>query len=452
MSEQPNNQSEQVVPSSYVDYPARLRGDKQARYEARPAEPDADASGDTLPETEPDGQEQQAAPSGYPGGTRQGSQEDASSYSARSRRPRAALGHFQGQAYEEQDQRQQQSSAQGVSDQAIENATKIGLWGSPQSGKTTFLAALRHAVGVPENEYGDWTITALSAESSDLMVEFTRALNRGQFPSATAPGTATSLRWLFTGDIRKSKFVGRGERMRKAFGHRRIESSFILDLIDVSGVAFSDNPESPGFSPDVSELALNHLLDSKGLIYLFDPMRERKHGDALESVNKTIVELKRKYYERTKKGGKLPHQLSVCVTKFDHADVFQEARRGGLVYDGPDGVPRVRDEHAKEFFENLCTGGFWRQKRNEHDDRSAEMVMAELQNAFEADNIKYFVTSSIGFHKKPDSASGTREFDAGDFSNFHETSGGVGGIRGPIHPINVLEPLISLQQRMTGRA
>src|SRR5215469_5993030 len=36
--------------------------------------------------------------------------------------------------------------------------TKIGLWGSPASGKTTYLAALRHAVSQSDSTSGRWNI------------------------------------------------------------------------------------------------------------------------------------------------------------------------------------------------------------------------------------------------------------------------------------------------------
>lgn len=35
---------------------------------------------------------------------------------------------------------------------------KIGLWGSPASGKTTYLAALQHALDHPDGSIGRWTI------------------------------------------------------------------------------------------------------------------------------------------------------------------------------------------------------------------------------------------------------------------------------------------------------
>jgi transcriptional regulator with XRE-family HTH domain len=328
-----------------------------------------------------------------------------------------------------------------------EGSIRIGLWGAPQSGKTTYLGALRHAVGTSERDYGRWTIHPLTRESSDLMVGLTRELTSGQFPASTLPGTHIRLAWMFSGDITKSKFVSTGRRLMPRRG--RIESRFVLDLVDVSGDAYSDTPETSTVPRDSAHAALENLLMSEGLIYLFDPIRERRVGDSLSFVNRTILELKRKYYEMTGEGGPLPHQLSICVTKFDHPEIFREAQRNDLLYAGPGDVPRVRDEDAQLFFEGLCTGRF-RNQESEHDNRSASFMMRELQNSFAPQKVKYFVTSSIGFYKPP----GWRNrasFNPDDLTNYRAASGARDVIMGVIDPINVLEPLISLQQRIAGQ-
>jgi transcriptional regulator with XRE-family HTH domain len=330
---------------------------------------------------------------------------------------------------------------------AHDNLIRIGLWGSPQSGKTTYLAALRHAANSVQSDYGQWSMVPLTEASSSLLVELSSALNRGHFPHATMTAGVIPLTWVFTGDITKSKFVSAGQRLLR---RGRIRSEFVLDLVDVSGNAFSDNPES-AFVPRASaDAAIERLLSSHGVIYLFDPLGERENRDALEFVNRTIVELKRKYYQRTGRGGRLPHQVSICVTKFDHPDILHEASRNNLVHSGPDGTPRVRDEQAQQFFEALCTGRFWN-KRYEEDDRSASFVMRELQNSFEPENIKYFVTSSIGFYRQPGWVREATSFDPNDFANYIAPSADISAnsrIRGAVAPINVLEPLISLQQRI----
>lgn len=325
------------------------------------------------------------------------------------------------------------------------DSVKIGLWGSPGSGKTTFLAALRHATIDVNGQSGRWGIFPLNQLSKRLLVDFTHDMNQGNFPEATLPGVTTALKWLFIGDLAKSQFA----RGRKRFKLGKLESRFVLDLIDVSGLAFGDKSEAyvPG---SVTQQALQHLYGARGLIYLFDPIGERDERNSLNYVNRTVVELKEMYARVARAEPHLPHHLSVCITKFDHPDVFQEARRNGFVNFGPDGTPRVLDEHAEAFFDLLCTGKFW-SRQHEQGNRSAQFVRNELRNAFDPKKIEYFVTSSIGFWKPPGWSGGTSDFNPDDFSNYHRAGGDRPSIRGTISPINVLEPLIRLQQRLDGR-
>lgn len=327
------------------------------------------------------------------------------------------------------------------------DAVKIGLWGSPGSGKTTFLAALRHAANDMNGQYGRWGIFPLNTLSSRLLVEFTHDLNQGNFPQATLPGATTELKWMFVGDLAKSRLAGGRRRLLRP---GKAKSQFVLDLIDVSGKAFGYNPDAESVPPNVAQEALKHLSEARGLIYLFDPIGERDSRDSLDYVNRTIVELKELYARTGQVGPHLPQHLSVCITKFDHPDVFKEARRNGFVNFGPDGMPRVLDQHAEAFFDLLCTGRFW-SNRYEQGDRSARFVRNELRNAFDPRNIRYFVMSSIGFWKPPGWSAGSSEFNPEDFSNYRRVRGNEPSIRGAISPINVLEPLIQLQQRLDRR-
>jgi hypothetical protein len=305
---------------------------------------------------------------------------------------------------------------------------------------------LRHAAGDTDVEYGTWGIFPLNPQSRTAMVDFTHALNQGRFPDATVPGTTTALQWLFVGDLTKSRFA---RRQHRPWRRGPMESRFQLDLIDVSGKAFGYDPDQEGESRAVAAAAIKHIFQARGLIYLFDPIRERDSGDALNYVNRTIAELKQLFAENGYRRPHLPHQVSVCITKFDHPDVFQEARRNGFVEFGLDGMPRVPDRYAEDFFDLLCTSKFWSDK-DERGDRSARFVRNELRNAFDPANIEYFVTSSIGFWKPPPWAGAGSEFDPKDFANYRKVGDDKPSIRGAISPINVLEPLIRLQQRISG--
>jgi hypothetical protein len=164
-------------------------------------------------------------------------------------------------------------------------------------------------------------------------------------------------------------------------------------------------------------------------------------------MTSTVPELMQRAGQAGRLDPYLPHQVSVCITKFDDPRLFQQARTAGLVTTGPDDIPRVRDVDAEQFFEELCTGTFWADEYAEAR-MSAISVRDELRTLFRPERIKYFVTSAIGFWlTPPETARAIAKFDALDFANLREKDGDW-SIRGPVRPINVLEPLISLQQRI----
>jgi hypothetical protein len=337
----------------------------------------------------------------------------------------------------------QESGADNDFDVMTRDDIKIGLWGGPQSGKTTYLAALRHATN--SATCGTWNVMPMSVQSSNLMYELSQGLNKGRFPDATQVGTVMPLRWLFQGDLTGTEFA------RRRMGRRAAaKSRFVLNLADVSGMAFAYRPEDLGVSRKVAEQALTDLTNADGLIYLFDPIGERDNRDSMDYVNRTITQMKLQHAKKGSSDRHLPHHVSICITKFDHPQVFQEARDKGLVESGPDGLPRVPDRNARDFFTMLCTGKFW-SKHYEQGERSAQFILNELQATFGEDKIHYFVTSSIGFWKPMGWSGELADFNPDDFANYmpgDEATQTPPSIRGAISPINVLEPLVKLHQRI----
>lgn len=323
--------------------------------------------------------------------------------------------------------------------------TKIGIWGPPGSGKTTYLAALRHAVAHAHESCGQWAIFGKDERADQLLADFThRLVDEQQFPELTAFASSVSVQWNFIGDIAGTRFDPRRFRRRGP-----MDSKFVLDLIDVTGEAFGYAPTMVPAS--VVNEALRHIEESQGLIFLFDPITERKRRTAAYYLNQTLTTLAGRIQRQQSKrmvGRYLPHYVAVIVTKFDDSELFQQARRLGMVSDGPDGLPRVADEHAHAFFDALCEGGFW-EELDERGYTSASYVRDQLRTYFDPDRVRYYVSSSIGFWRPPGWTPSARrpgaKFDPVDFANIRFTDG-VPMIRGPIHPINVLEPLIALQQ------
>ena len=65
-------------------------------------------------------------------------------------------------------------------------------------------------------------------------------------------------------------------------------------------------------------------------------------------------------------------------------------------------------------------------------------MLESITRYFMPERVRYFVTSSIGF--RLDRA--TRLFDEADFQNVDPRADGGQRIRGPIYPINVVEPVL----------
>lgn len=320
---------------------------------------------------------------------------------------------------------------------------KIGIWGSPLSGKSTFLAALQHATLNAHRSLGQWNLIPLTKQSTDLLVRWNDDLvTQRKFPEATYLGAEAELRWRFRGDLAGSKFQPTWRRLQ-----RTAESSaFDLDLIDVSGEVFSHNPTEKNVPQDVVDRTLNHLANAQGLIFLFDPITERDIPGVEKYLNRPLAELA-SLVERTRgmtARGRMPHHISVCVTKFDEPRLFREACRTGFVNSGRDGIPRVLDKHARLLFEALCDGTFWPEPdpRGTH---GPQFVRGMLEKHFDSARIRYYVTSSIGFNLAADG-----RFDPGHYSMVRNEEGGKRRIIGSIKPINVLEPLVELHMRLRG--
>jgi hypothetical protein len=313
---------------------------------------------------------------------------------------------------------------------------KIGIWGSPQSGKTTFLAALSQAIHSSRPSFGRWDVVGLKEGSTRLLVNWTHQLvTEHRFPEVTAANAEIPLSWRFYGDMAGSRYLPPWRRLWRA----PEPEIFDLDLIDVSGEVFGPNPAATPKA--VVDRTLKHLAEAKGLIFLFDPIPGPETPGVEQYLNGPLAEIKRLVEgERRMVGGYLPHHISVCVTKFDDQRLFPQACLAGYVNSGRDGIPRVRDRHAKRLFESLCDGTFW--PPDELGTPGPQFVRRMLQRSFHAARTRYYTTSAIGFRRDADG-----RFDHHDFANVREETDG-NRIRGEINPINVLEPLVDMYMKL----
>jgi hypothetical protein len=213
--------------------------------------------------------------------------------------------------------------------------------------------------------------------------------------------------------------------------HREEHVSIGLKLVDIAG-------QATHFS-SVGSLEREALLDalqgSSGIILLYDPVREMEEGNTFDFIFGILAQLmQRASFETSASTGRLPQYVAVCITKFDDPRVFATARSTGLLSESAEGglsFPCVHNEDARLFFQRL--GDF-------SASGNGEMIIRMLEDYLRPDRVRYFVTSAIGFYLEPRSGS----FDTDDLQNLITETGDprASRIRGPIRPINVVEPLL----------
>jgi len=296
------------------------------------------------------------------------------------------------------------------------------MWGAPSSGKTTFLGAL--SIALSRRGGKDWNVAGADESSEQVLIKLTTALSRGQtFPTATKAIDQYS--WVLHGQVSEVT----GKRFRKKERIRPVTVG--LDLVDASGEI--TDPEQVGFS--IRKELLEHLVQSRGIVYMFDPIREHEEQDAYDHTFGMLAQLTRRLSEEDGWDGRLPHHVAVCVTKFDEVRVFETAAKMDLLTVGEDsyGFPRVHGDDAQELFRRLCqvTGS-----------GNAGMVPNLLEQYFRPERIRYFVTTAVGFYVNPF----TNTYDPDDPQNLLPDEKAERGwrIRGPLHPINVVEPVLWL--------
>jgi hypothetical protein len=330
----------------------------------------------------------------------------------------------------------------------------IGLWGAPQSGKTTFLAALYIAVN---RSLLDLNIFGVDDRSTDFMINSTHTLTSDRkFPAGTQ--VASSYSWTVNMNT-EMQVMERGRFGRANTTSTLVQRQFNIDLRDAPGGFFQSQMGAPqpaqqpqqrrnlgGATPAAAAgLAvaspqadmMDYLAGCDGLLLLIDPVREQKYGDAHEYFQGTLLRIAQRRMASMPPGSRLPHHVAVCITKFDHPDVYGFARlRGYRTYDENDPYlfPQVQNSDAENFFTEFCL----RSPTSE-----ADMLCSALRRYFNPDRLQYFVSSSIGFYLGQSS-----RFRDDDPEN-SEDRNGIKMIRGQIHPINTLEPILWLGERIT---
>jgi hypothetical protein len=144
-------------------------------------------------------------------------------------------------------------------------------------------------------------------------------------------------------------------------------------------------------------------------------------------------------------GERLGHYVAVCVTKFDAPAVFTFAMDNDYrfhITKDPYMFPRVSDSDAQRFLQSLCRG---------YSKSDIELVTSALGRYFYPERIRYFITSAVGFYVDEEG-----QFSEDDYQNVVPVNDKGNAektykIRGPVHPINVVEPLQWLGESVAAR-
>jgi hypothetical protein len=300
------------------------------------------------------------------------------------------------------------------------------MWGAPGSGKTTFLYAL--SIALDGGEYG-YTMSADNDASEKLMIEANAALVQDhEFPGATQ--SIDYLQWSLHGRRQRTVPNGRGFRLEDR-GH-----SITLKLIDPSG----ELTLPARFGSEDHNRLVSALVEASGILLMIDPIREFEKGDAYATTSGLLAQITRQIASTTPDfDGKLPHHVAICITKFDEPRVLATAETlRVLQYDQEDPFrfPRVADADAQQLLGSLFSvsqGGY------------GDRMLNTLTQHFHADRVRFFVTSAVGFYVNPE----TGRFDKDNPQNVVKTRSGFADstesrVRGPLHPINIVEPVLWL--------
>ncbi len=307
------------------------------------------------------------------------------------------------------------------------NGTESGvtMLGPTQSGKSTFLCALKKAL-IEQDE--PWVLFTRDPASQQRLDEMSSALtSEGDLPLATR--TVDTIRWI----------LGRAAERTEQKGRFGAETT-VKDRVEIT-LRLTDAPGGLGNADSIGlserDELIKHLADSRGILYMFDPIREFTHGDAFERTDSLLGELMGVVSKEPDFEGRLHHHVAVCVTKLDDPRVFKTAQDLGMLMPGDNkwGFPLVDQTDAQALF--LALGEISKTG-------NGEAVSRLLERSFYPERISYYVTSAVGFMVNKS----TRRFDPRDTENVYRIASGETLVRGPVHPINVVEPVLWIIRRL----
>ena len=325
------------------------------------------------------------------------------------------------------------------SDEPDVTPVRVGIWGSTQSGRTTFLAVLGRSGWQSTRTSGDWHVVPADPATKHFIDERFEDLTVGkQFPGATLPHSPERLSFQLW-NRRKGRGLMRWLRPQRL-------AEITVTLQDRSGRDFVGDSRLAD--------AVTYLAGADALIYFFDPTYDKDvearkwhsidYFMALETglgMSAATEGVLHQHY--------LPQHIAVCIPKLDDQHVFEIARRYGCVENEPGTArPWVPGKHAKMLFEAVC-----REQRT----YEVDYLFERIRRTFHPDRTSFHALSSVGFWV-PENG----QFDPKDVCNLIEVrqedpassndSPPARRVRGQINPVNILDPLIELVERIRKKA
>jgi hypothetical protein len=253
-------------------------------------------------------------------------------------------------------------------------------------------------------------VVAGNDAAGQYIVEHTRNLVvERRFPAMTL--TPVSFRYHFRGLLPPSA--------PEQPAARKVD--FTLSLYDAGG----DDYNARRYGSSSAQLDA-HLAAARRLVVLFDRESSREQTAYLVPHLERLTRDARS--SRQLVGGRLPHHVAMCVSKFDRPDLLREARIGGWVNQNAEGDPCVLPGDAEPF-------ASWLAERSPGLARMKSLV----ETHFLPERVSWSVLSAIGFHRRRDGA-----LDLDDCCNESRDDTGLPILRSHARPMNVLEPLVRL--------
>lgn len=173
-----------------------------------------------------------------------------------------------------------------------DNSTiKLSLWGPPSAGKTVFVSQL-YWQGTDSSS--DWDIRLLSEDSKQYMSQMYDTIqNKNKFPLGTNLGHDNKIEFLIINE------------------KENIQANLFIE--DRAGAHYSGEAEASDGNLKLEESIVEILKQSDGLIFLFDPSREKSilFSEVWNTMQTLQLELS---------GGRKKIQIpvAVCLTKADN--------------------------------------------------------------------------------------------------------------------------------------